>query len=59
LSLTRVSADGCFVGGLISAGVALQLRALPGATAQLPELKLMMSIGLRRLMLGRWLRLLP
>ncbi len=40
LSLTRVCADGCFVGGLISAGVALQLRALAGATAQLPELKL-------------------
>ena len=38
LSLTRVSADGCFEGGLISAGVALQLRALAGATAQLPEL---------------------
>ncbi len=38
LSLTRVSAEGCFEGGLISAGVALQLRALAGSTAQLPEL---------------------
>ena len=36
LSLTRVSADGGFSGGLISAGVALQLRALTGSTAQLP-----------------------
>jgi len=36
LSLTRVSADGGFAGGLISAGVALQLRALTGSTAQLP-----------------------
>ncbi len=39
LSLTRVDADGGFVGGLISAGVALQLRALAGATAQLPAVK--------------------
>ena len=38
LSLTRVSAQGCFAGGLISAGVALQLRALAGFTAQLPQL---------------------
>lgn len=36
LSLTRVDAVGCFAGGLISAGVALQLRALAHATAQLP-----------------------
>jgi type III pantothenate kinase len=36
LSLTRVDAEGCFAGGLISAGVALQLRALAAATAQLP-----------------------
>jgi type III pantothenate kinase len=36
LSLTRVSAAGAFTGGLISAGVALQLRALTGSTAQLP-----------------------
>ena len=39
LSLTRVSADGRFEGGLISAGVALQLRALAGSTAQLPQLE--------------------
>ena len=39
LSLTRVSADGGFDGGLISAGVALQLRALAGSTAQLPQLE--------------------
>ena len=40
LSLTRVSADGGFAGGLISAGVALQLRALTGSTAQLPAVNL-------------------
>ena len=39
LSLTRVSAEGRFEGGLISAGVALQLRALAGSTAQLPQLE--------------------
>jgi type III pantothenate kinase len=38
LSLTRVSAEGCFEGGLISAGVALQLKALSGSTARLPDL---------------------
>ena len=38
LSLTRVSAEGWFEGGLISAGVGLQLRALAGSTAQLPQL---------------------
>lgn len=36
LSLTRVNGEGCFSGGLISAGLALQLQALTGATAQLP-----------------------
>ena len=39
LSLTRVSAEGGFAGGLISAGVALQLRALTGSTAQLPAVE--------------------
>lgn len=37
LSLTRISAAGEFAGGRISAGVALQLRALGHATAQLPN----------------------
>jgi type III pantothenate kinase len=36
LSLTRIDAGGHFAGGLISAGVALQLRALGAATAALP-----------------------
>ena len=39
LSLTRVSREGRFGGGLISAGVALQLRALKGSTAQLPAVE--------------------
>ena len=39
LSLTRISAEGAFAGGRISAGVALQLRALAAATAQLPRLQ--------------------
>jgi type III pantothenate kinase len=38
LSLTRVDAAGCFVGGRISAGLALQLQALGSGTAQLPAL---------------------
>jgi type III pantothenate kinase len=38
LSLTRVSAEGRFAGGLISAGLALQLKALGASTAQLPQL---------------------
>ncbi len=38
LSLTRIDAGGHFAGGLISAGVALQLRALGAATAALPSL---------------------
>ncbi len=42
LSLTRVDPEGCFAGGLISAGVALQLRALTAATAQLPAVS---SVG--------------
>ena len=39
LSLTCVSAEGDFTGGRISAGVALQLRALGAATALLPRLQ--------------------
>ena len=38
LSLTRVDADGQFVGGRLMAGAALQLRALAAGTAQLPEI---------------------
>ena len=38
LSLTWVDAQSRFQGGLISAGVALQLRGLGGSTAQLPLL---------------------
>ena len=38
LSLTWVDAQGCFQGGRISAGVALQLRSLADSTAQLPLL---------------------
>lgn len=36
LSLTLVDGQGCFVGGRIQAGLALQLRALAGGTAGLP-----------------------
>ncbi len=39
LSLTCVDAEGRFAGGRISAGVALQLRALGHATALLPSLQ--------------------
>lgn len=38
LSLTLVNAEGRFAGGRLSAGVALQLRSLAGATAALPLL---------------------
>ncbi len=38
LSLTLVDRDGRFCGGRLAAGVALQLRALAGGTALLPEL---------------------
>ena len=38
LSLTLVDGDGRFCGGRLAAGVALQLRALAGGTALLPEL---------------------
>ena len=37
LSLTRVDADGRFVGGRLMAGAALQLRALAEGTSQLPQ----------------------
>jgi len=40
LSLTRVDGEGCFRGGRLSAGLALQLRSLGQATAQLPQLQL-------------------
>ena len=36
LSLTRVSADGCFGGGQLAAGVGLQLRAMTSGTRDLP-----------------------
>lgn len=39
LSLTRVSANGCFSGGWLMAGAALQLRALGAGTAGLPGLE--------------------
>ena len=38
LSLTLVDGDGRFCGGRLAAGVALQLRALAGGTALLPQL---------------------
>lgn len=38
LSLTRVSAGGCFAGGRLLAGAGLQLRALAAATEALPAL---------------------
>jgi len=38
LSLTLVAGDGRFCGGRLAAGVTLQLRALAGGTALLPEL---------------------
>ena len=38
LSLTLVDGDGRFCGGRLAAGVSLQLRALAGATALLPQL---------------------
>jgi type III pantothenate kinase len=37
LSLTRISADGSFSGGLLAAGYGLQLRAMSEATAGLTE----------------------
>jgi type III pantothenate kinase len=36
LSFTRLDRDGRFIGGRLLAGVALQLRAMAGGTAQLP-----------------------
>lgn len=37
LSLTRIDGQGCFRGGRLSAGLALQLRSLGEATVALPE----------------------
>ncbi len=39
LSLTRISAEGCFAGGRLLAGAALQWRALGSGTAALPGLE--------------------
>lgn len=39
LSLTLVDRDGCFVGGRLMAGVALQLRAMAAGTQALPALR--------------------
>jgi len=38
LSLTRVDGEGCFRGGRLLAGVALQLRAMAAGTTALPDL---------------------
>lgn len=40
LSLTRITADGCFAGGRLLAGAGLQLHALARATVALPSLAL-------------------
>ena len=48
LSLTRVSAEGCFAGGRLMAGVALQLRALGAGTAGLPGLELPVALPQQR-----------
>ena len=40
LSLTRITAEGCFAGGRLLAGAGLQLHALAGATVALPMLQL-------------------
>ena len=40
LSLTRITAEGCFAGGRLLAGAGLQLHALAGATVALPLLQL-------------------
>ena len=39
LSLTRVDRQGCFAGGRLQAGLALQLRAMAAGTVALPELR--------------------
>ena len=48
LSLTRISAQGCFVGGQLMAGAALQLRALGAGTAALPSLELPVALPQQR-----------
>lgn len=48
LSLTRVSAEGCFAGGQLLAGAALQLRALGAGTAGLPGLELPVALPQQR-----------
>jgi type III pantothenate kinase len=40
LSLTRITAEGCFAGGRLLAGAGLQLHAMAGATVALPMLQL-------------------
>lgn len=40
LSLTRITAEGCFAGGRLLAGAGLQLHAMAGATVALPRLQL-------------------
>ncbi len=48
LSLTRVSGEGCFAGGQLMAGAALQLRALGAGTAGLPRLELPLVLPRQR-----------
>lgn len=48
LSLTRVSAEGCFAGGQLMAGAALQLRALGAGTSGLPSLELPVALPEQR-----------
>jgi len=45
LSLTWIDGDGRFRGGRLSAGVALQLRSLGQATAQLPQLEMAAAVA--------------
>ena len=44
LSLTRVDPGGCFAGGRLLAGAALQWRAMAAGTSALPELPLSASV---------------
>jgi type III pantothenate kinase len=48
LSLTRVGAEGCFAGGQLMAGAALQLLALGAGTAGLPSLELPVALPEQR-----------
>ena len=48
LSLTRVSAEGCFAGGRLMAGAGLQLRALGARTAGLPRLEFPVALPQQR-----------